>query len=276
MQLICAVLCICLLSSSSYNPDPDPDSIRISQQLTACMLSLPAKHLTESGTERHLISNYPIRPPRPAVTSQLPSLIAPLTRTDFIVTPSQHSISAQALIGSGSAGNFIFLNLLQELNLKKWWYTEVLKIHSILGKWLGRGATNTAPHSNAMHWMSSPGTSIVHGAERFYCWSHSGKPFDVTTLLTWELEYGRDSEVEWLSCQELFITCQEMTAPMFRPVSVISFQHHLPELHHHWVSCDCQQPGNPQFQQITGNQTTTTPAMVLWHWPAPCSNSTQG
>lgn len=122
------------------------------------------------GAEGHLISSCPIRPPRPAVsTIQLPSLITLLTITAVIVTKPQRSVSVQAPTDSRSAGNFISLSLMQELNLKK------KPMHRSFEYPLHTGKT-TGPwshlilhsHSNALHWMSSSGTDLVQGAGRFY------------------------------------------------------------------------------------------------------------
>ncbi len=151
-------------------------TIRVFQRLTACTLSEPALHpppavssvtlpapepmqvdsyhLTQverqrrilhrlclyCGGEGHVITACPVRPPRPAVSSvQLPPQIAPLVRTTVQILTSQICVSAQALINSGSAENFISPQILQKLNVCKKRCSQDLRIHTIQGKPLGRG-----------------------------------------------------------------------------------------------------------------------------------------
>ncbi len=70
---------------------------------------------------------------------QLPPQIAPLVRTTVQILTPQICVSAQALIDSGSAGNFISPQILQELNVRKKRCSQDLRIHTIQGKPLGRG-----------------------------------------------------------------------------------------------------------------------------------------
>jgi len=92
------------------------------------------------GGEEHVIAVCPIRPPRPAVsTVQVPTRIAPLTRTKVILMNSHVCVSAQALIDSGSAGNFISTQVLQKLNIHRNRCQQNLQIQTIQGKPLGRG-----------------------------------------------------------------------------------------------------------------------------------------
>ncbi|ROL51045.1 Retrotransposon-derived protein PEG10 [Anabarilius grahami] len=55
------------------------------------------------------------------------------------ILTSRTSVSAQALISSGSAGNFISHHLLQRLNIKRKRCSQDLEVHTILGKPLGHG-----------------------------------------------------------------------------------------------------------------------------------------
>lgn len=48
-------------------------------------------------------------------------------------------VSAQALLNSGSSGNFISTQLLQKLNVRKHRNSQELRIQTIQGKPLGRG-----------------------------------------------------------------------------------------------------------------------------------------
>lgn len=101
---------------------------RISQQLCLCC-----------GGDGHGISTCPVRPPRPAVsTIQLPPHTAHLTKTLVYVNNSHSSISVQALIDSGSAGNFISQQTLQILNARRQRCPVDLSITTIQGKPLVR------------------------------------------------------------------------------------------------------------------------------------------
>ncbi|MGL5580803.1 MAG: DUF4939 domain-containing protein, partial [Cetobacterium sp.] len=129
---------------------------RVSQRLSACSHPAPAVylppaspsvappapepmqvdsyHLTTSERQRrinqrlclycggdgHQLSTCPIRPPRPAVsTIQLPPQTARLSRTWVTLKHLQSSVSVQALIDSGSAGNFISQQTLNLLNAQR-------------------------------------------------------------------------------------------------------------------------------------------------------------
>ncbi|ROK23432.1 Transmembrane protein 232 [Anabarilius grahami] len=92
------------------------------------------------GGDGHGISTCPVRPPRPAVSAiQLPPHTAHLTKTLVYVKSSHSSISAQALIDSGSAGNFISQQTLQRLNARRQRCPVDLRITTIQGRPLGRG-----------------------------------------------------------------------------------------------------------------------------------------
>lgn len=91
------------------------------------------------GAEGHLISNCPICPAFPAMsTIQLPPIISSLTKTIVSVTTTRCYTTAQALIDSGSGGNFIQRELLQHLHLKEIPCQKDLNIHKIQGKPVGR------------------------------------------------------------------------------------------------------------------------------------------
>lgn len=62
------------------------------------------------------------------------------------MTTTHLSVTTQALIDSGSVGNFIFRDFLRKLQLSRNPCPQVLNIHSILGKPLGRGViTHCSP-----------------------------------------------------------------------------------------------------------------------------------
>ena len=151
-------------------------TIRVSQRLSACGLSSPAAdpppaqtsvappapepmqidsyHLTTTERQRrisqhlclycggdgHGTTTCPVRPTRPAVsTIQLPPLTANLTKTPVFVCNSHSSVAAQALIDSGSAGNFISQQTLEKLTAQRQRCPVDLRITTIQGKPLGRG-----------------------------------------------------------------------------------------------------------------------------------------
>uniref|UniRef100_A0A8C1X240 Gypsy retrotransposon integrase-like protein 1 n=1 Tax=Cyprinus carpio TaxID=7962 RepID=A0A8C1X240_CYPCA len=151
-------------------------SIRVAQRLTACRQLTPAvcpppalpsvappapepmqidsHHLSTSerqrrintglclycGGEGHLLPSCPVRPPRPAVsTIHLPPQTAQLIQTWVTLRHLHSSISVQALIDSGSAGNFINQQTLNRLSVKRHRSPVELRITTIQGKPLGRG-----------------------------------------------------------------------------------------------------------------------------------------
>uniref|UniRef100_A0A9J7XZK1 Retrotransposon-derived protein PEG10 n=1 Tax=Cyprinus carpio carpio TaxID=630221 RepID=A0A9J7XZK1_CYPCA len=151
-------------------------SIRVAQRLTACQQLTPAvrpppalpsvappapepmqvdsHHLSTSerqrrintglclycGGEGHLLPSCPVRPPCPAVsTIHLPPQTAQLTQTWVTLRHLHSSISVQALIDSGSAGNFINQQTLNRLSVKRHRSPVELRITTIQGKPLGRG-----------------------------------------------------------------------------------------------------------------------------------------
>lgn len=72
------------------------------------------------------------------------------------MTTTRLSVTTQALIDSGSAGNFIFRDFLRKLHLSRNPCPQVLNIHSILGKLLGRDViTHCSPtvtlHVDCLH-----------------------------------------------------------------------------------------------------------------------------
>jgi len=90
------------------------------------------------GGDDHQITICPVLAPRPAVsTIQLLTKKAHLTRTTVYILTRYASVSAQVLIDSGLAGNFISHCLLQELHVQRKRCNQALKIQTILGKLLG-------------------------------------------------------------------------------------------------------------------------------------------
>lgn len=125
------------------SPEPDVDYMQVE---TTCLT--PAERqcwLTQGlclycGAKGHVINHCPICHPCPVVSfvNNINYKLSPLTSI-VCLTASDISISINALIDSGSAGNFISGKLCDHLKLKKK-YTEVCyKIHSITGKPLSQG-----------------------------------------------------------------------------------------------------------------------------------------
>lgn len=152
---------VCLFAGSTHShpyasppfrsPAPEPmqvDTIHLSN--TECQRQIHIHHCLYCGEEGHYLPLYPVRPPRPVVsTIQLPPMIASLTRTDVIITSHLSSVSAQALIDSGSSGNFIS-QLLRILCIKKS-CMQALNINNILGKPLGYGYINHKNPTVTLH-----------------------------------------------------------------------------------------------------------------------------
>ncbi len=92
------------------------------------------------GESGHILQTCPVRPPRPAVsTIQLNPQISTLTRMTIQLTSPHTSIPAQALVDSGSSGNFISVETINRLHLKRKLHSQTLNIQTIQGKPLGRG-----------------------------------------------------------------------------------------------------------------------------------------
>ncbi len=92
------------------------------------------------GANGHMLQTCPVRPPRPPVsTIQLNPRISTLTRMTIQLISPHTSIPAQALVDSGSSGNFISIETLNRLHLKRKLHSQTLNIQTIQGKPQGRG-----------------------------------------------------------------------------------------------------------------------------------------
>ncbi len=92
------------------------------------------------GANGHMLQTCPVRPPRPPVsTIQLNPQISTLTRMTIQLISPHTSIPAQALVDSGSSGNFISIETLNRLHLKRKFHSQTLNIQTIQGKPQGRG-----------------------------------------------------------------------------------------------------------------------------------------
>uniref|UniRef100_A0A8C1TEZ2 CCHC-type domain-containing protein n=1 Tax=Cyprinus carpio TaxID=7962 RepID=A0A8C1TEZ2_CYPCA len=91
------------------------------------------------GSPGHILSTCPIRPPRSLVSAIFPTTnqMKPLT-TIVTLTAADISLPVNALLDSGSAGNFISGSLCRQLHLPTTATQSSYQIHSITGKPLSR------------------------------------------------------------------------------------------------------------------------------------------
>ncbi len=129
------------LSVTSPAPAPEPMQISFNP-----LTLVERERRINSGlclycrTSGHLLQTCPVRPPRPAVsTIQLNPQISTLTRMTIQLISPHTSIPAQALVDSGSSGNFISIETLNRLHLKQKLHSQTLNVQTIQGKPLGRG-----------------------------------------------------------------------------------------------------------------------------------------
>ncbi len=125
------------------SPAPTPEPMQISfNPLTPAERErrLHFRLCLYCGESGHILQTCPVRPPRPAVsTIQLNPQISTLTRMTIQLTSPHTSIPAQALVDSGSSGNFISVETINRLHLKRKLHSQTLNIQTIQGKPLGRG-----------------------------------------------------------------------------------------------------------------------------------------
>ncbi|ROL42288.1 Transposon Tf2-6 polyprotein [Anabarilius grahami] len=100
------------------------------------------------GAPGHVRSACPIRPPRPMVSSIIPSIkkMKPLT-TVVNLTAADISIPVVALLDSGSAGNLISGSLCRQLQLKTTPSLTIYQVHSITDKPLSRRKVSRCLHT---------------------------------------------------------------------------------------------------------------------------------
>ncbi len=129
------------VSPATGPPVPEPmqvDSTRLSHNERARRLA--AGLCLYCAATDHYIGTCPIRPPRPAVsTIQLDPVISTLSMLPVQLFTPAHSITASALVDSGSSGNFILKDLLSRLHLPRRRHAQELRVETIQGKPLGRG-----------------------------------------------------------------------------------------------------------------------------------------
>lgn len=127
---------------SVTSPAPEPEPMQISCNSLTCM----EREIINSGlclycgASGHLLQTCPVQPPRPAVsTIQLNLQISTLTRMSIQLISPHTSIPGQALVDSGSSGNLISIETLNQLQLKQKLHSQTLNVQTIQGKPLGRG-----------------------------------------------------------------------------------------------------------------------------------------
>lgn len=128
-------------SSPASPPAPIPMEVDASHLSPSERLRRMQQHLClYCASDQHMLSNCPVRPPRLAVSS---ITVAPpvehLVKTRVHLLTHKLCFPAQALIDSGSAGNFISFTCLQKMNLSRKRLDHDLSINTIQGKPLGRG-----------------------------------------------------------------------------------------------------------------------------------------
>ncbi len=128
-------------SPANGSPVPEPmqvDTARLSSQERARRMA--AGLCLYCASADHFIRSCPNKTPRPAVsTLQIDPVISMLSvLTVQLFTPVQ-SVTASALVDSGSSGNFISQDLLSHLHLPRRRHARELRVETINGKPLGRG-----------------------------------------------------------------------------------------------------------------------------------------
>ncbi len=128
-------------SPANGPPVPEPmqvDTARLSSQERACRMA--AGLCLYCASADHFIRPCPNKTPRPAVSPlQIDPVISTLSVLTFqLFTPVQ-SVTASALVDSGSSGNFISQDLLSRLHLPRRRHARELQVETINGKPLGRG-----------------------------------------------------------------------------------------------------------------------------------------
>ncbi len=128
-------------SPANGSPVPEPmqvDTARLSSQERARRMA--AGLCLYCASADHFIRSCPNKTPRPAVsTLQIDPVISTLSvLTVQLFTPVQ-SVTASALVDSGSSGNFISQDLLSRLHLPRRRHARELRVETINGKPLGCG-----------------------------------------------------------------------------------------------------------------------------------------
>ncbi|XP_044044042.1 uncharacterized protein LOC122872197 [Siniperca chuatsi] len=132
-------------------PEPEPEPMQLdSYRLTSTERQ---RRLTRGlclycGASGHNRATCPVRPPRPMVSVILPSLPCskPLS-TEITLVTQNFSIPVQALIDSGSAGNFISGSLCRQLGIKTFITPTSYQVRAIPGKAISRRGIQRATYA---------------------------------------------------------------------------------------------------------------------------------
>ncbi|KAI2645263.1 Transposon Tf2-8 polyprotein [Labeo rohita] len=128
-------------SVAAYSPVPEPmqvDSTRLSRTERNRRITMGL--CIYCGQPGHHIRNCPVRPPRPVVsTIQSDVETTHLTLIPVTLRTADCTLSVSALVDSGSSGNFIAQECLDQLQLSRQRHCHEYAVRTIQGKPLGRG-----------------------------------------------------------------------------------------------------------------------------------------
>ncbi|KAL0168185.1 hypothetical protein M9458_036407, partial [Cirrhinus mrigala] len=136
-------------SVAACTPVPEPkqmDSTRLSRMERNRRITLGL--CLYCGQNGHLIRNCPIRPPRPVVSTITSDIeTSQLTLIPVTLRTVDCTLSVSALVDSGSSGNFISQECLNQLHLSRQRHCHEYSVRTIQGKPLGRGRIrHSSPH----------------------------------------------------------------------------------------------------------------------------------
>ncbi|KAI2655942.1 Transposon Tf2-8 polyprotein [Labeo rohita] len=136
-------------SVAACTPVPEPmqmDSTRLSRTERNRRITLGL--CLYCGQNGHLIRNCPIRPPRPVVSTITSDIeTSQLTLIPVTLRTADCALSVSALVDSGSSGNFISQECLNQLHLTRQRHCHEYSVRTIQGKPLGRGRIrHSSPH----------------------------------------------------------------------------------------------------------------------------------
>ncbi|KAI2647111.1 Transposon Tf2-8 polyprotein [Labeo rohita] len=128
-------------SVAASTPVPEPmqmDSTRLSR--TERNRRITQGLCLYCGQSGHLIRNCPVRPPRPVVSTITSDIeTSQLTLIPVTLRTADCTLSVSALVDSGSSGNFIAQECLNQLHLSRQRHSQEYAVRTIQGKPLGCG-----------------------------------------------------------------------------------------------------------------------------------------